>query len=140
MRNQPARRTVYRTMKPPATALLCLLLAGCATPPPSSPSASITFVCSSIYFDCSGISKGAILIAVAGLGYPVKTISIGLLARDCGVPIPPETDRPCPGLPAAYVSFEGTDKIAEVELGNVPGGPTTYSVLSFEPNDSSPAP
>jgi hypothetical protein len=25
-------------------------------------------------------------------------------------------------------------------LGNVPGGPTTYSVFGFEPNDSSPAP
>jgi len=124
--------------------LLCVLLAGCVAAQPSSssssPSASVAFVCSPASFDCSAISPGAVLAAVAGLGYPAKTITIGVLARDCGVPMPPETDRPCPTLPAAYVSFEGTNKIAWVELGNVPGGPTTYSVLGFEPNDSSPAP
>lgn len=124
--------------------LLCVLVAGCAAPQSASSSpassASVTFECPSEYFDCSTVSPGAVLAAVAGLGYPVKTITIGVLARDCGVPMPPETDRPCPRLPAAYVSFEGTDKIAEVELGNVPGGPGTYSVVDFEPNDSSPAP
>ncbi len=124
--------------------LLCVLLAGCATPQPSSaspsPSASITFDCSPVSFDCSHISRSAVLTAVAGLGYPVKTITIGGLARDCGVPIPPATDRPCPRLPAAYVSFEGTDKIAEVELGNVPGGSRIYSVLGFEAFTDSPPP
>ena len=124
--------------------LLCVLLAGCVAAQPSSsspsPSPSVAFVCSPVYFDCSDISPGAVLAAVVGLGYPAKIITIGVLARDCGVPVPPETDRPCPRLPAAYVSFEGTDKIAEVELGNVPGGPGTYSVLGFEANDSSPAP
>ena len=121
--------------------LLCVLLASCATPQPSSPSpspsASITFECSPIYFECSAISEGAVLTAVAGLGYQVKTVTIGVLARDCGVAIPPETARPCPRLPEAYVSFVGTDKIAKVELGNVPGGPGIYSVFSFGPAGSS---
>jgi hypothetical protein len=121
--------------------LLCVLLAGCATPqsssPSPSPSASITFECSPALFDCSDISTGAVLTAVAGLGYPVKTVTIGVLARDCGVPMDPGTAPPCPRLPAAYVSFVGTDKIAEVELGNVPGGPGIYSVLGFGPAGSS---
>jgi len=122
--------------------MLCVLLAACATPqsslPSPSPGASITFECSPIYFECSDISVGAVLAAVAGLGYPVKTVTIGVLARDCGVVTPRETPRPCPRLPEAYVSFVGTDKIAEVELGNVPGGPRTYSVFSFGPMGSSP--
>ena len=119
--------------------LLCVLLAGCVTPqgssPGPSPSVSITFACSPIY--CSDVIKGAVLTAVAGLGYPVKTVTIGVLARDCGVPMDPGTAPPCPRLPAAYVSFVGTDKIAEVELGNVPGGPGIYSVLGFGPAGSS---
>ena len=121
--------------------LLCVLLAGCGAPlsssPSQSPSASITFECSAVLFDCSDISTGAVLTAVAGLGYPVKTVTIGVLARDCGVAIPPGTAPPCPRLPAAYVSFLGTDKIAEVGLDNMPGGPRTYSVLDFYPPSSS---
>src|SRR5689334_8789769 len=118
------RGSVCITMKALA-GMLCVLLAACATSqssvPSPIPSASIAFECSPIYFRCSEISEGAVLTAVAGLGYPVKTVTIGALARDCGVVIPPETPRPCPGLPEAYVSFVGTDKIAKVELGNVPG-------------------
>lgn len=123
--------------------LLCVLLAGCATPQPSSPSpspsASITFECSPIL--CSDVAKGAVLegdvlTAVAGLGYPVKTVTIGVFGFSCGVPPnPPETAPPCPAttiLPTAYVSFVGTDKIATVKIGTVTGGPGIDSVVSFE--------
>jgi hypothetical protein len=114
--------------------LLCVLLAGCVTPqgssPGPSPSVSITFACSPIY--CSDVIKGAVLTAVAGLGYPVKTVTIGVFGFSCGVPPnPPETAPPCPAttiLPTAYVSFVGTDKIATVKVGTVIGD----SVVSFE--------
>ena len=103
-------------------------------------------MCSPIY--CSDVSKGAVLkgavlTAVAGLGYPVKTVTIGVFGYSCGVPNPPGTAPPCPDpttLPKAYVSFVGTNKIAVVELGTVTGGPGIYSVVSVDvlPGDSSP--
>jgi hypothetical protein len=122
--------------------LLCVLLAGCATPqsssPSPSPSASITFTCDPIY--CSdvpkgGVLEGGVLTAVAGLGYPVKTVTIGVFNYSCGVPDLSGTAPPCPAatiLPTAYVSFVGTDKIAVVKVGTVPGGPGIDSVVSFE--------
>jgi hypothetical protein len=131
--------------------LLCVLLAGCATPqsssPSPSPSAGITFECSPIL--CSDVAKGAVLeggvlAAVAGLGYPVKTVTIGVYGYSCGVPPdPPETAPPCPAttiLPTAYVSFVGTDKIATVKVGTATGGPGIDSVVLLEvlPGDSSP--
>lgn len=130
--------------------LLCVLLAGCVAPqsssPSASPSSSITFWCDPTY--CSDVAKGAVLeggvlTAVAGLGYPVQSVSIGVLNLSCGVPDPPGTAPPCPPpgtLPKAYVNFVGTNTIAVVELGKVTGGPGTYSVVSvdFLPGDSSP--
>ena len=121
--------------------MLCVLLAGCATPqgssPGPSPSVSITFACSPIY--CSDVIKGAVLTAVAGLGYPVKTVTIGVFGFSCGVPPnPPETAPPCPAttiLPTAYVSFVGTDKIATVKVGTVIGD----SVVSFEVPPAGPS-
>jgi hypothetical protein len=129
--------------------LLCVLLAGCATPQPSSasptPSASITFECRPIY--CPDVAQGAVLedavlTAVAGLGYPVKTVTIAVLGYSCGVPDASGIAPPCPDpriRPRAYVSFVGTDRTAIVELGKVTGGPGSYSVGSVEllPEDSS---
>jgi len=112
--------------------LLCVLLAGCVT---VQSSASITFDCSPVV--CSDVSKGAdlegrVLAAVAGLGYPVKTVTIGVFGFSCGVPPdPPDTPPPCPATtipPTAYVTFVGTDKIATVKVGTVIGD----SVVSFE--------
>jgi hypothetical protein len=126
--------------------LLCLLLAGCSTQQPSSPSpspsANVVFVCSPTDFHCSDFSEAGILTAVAGLGYPVKTVTIGLTAHSCPVPeaFLPETAPPCLPPYSAYVSFVGTDKIAQVELGDRPDGSGVYVVLGFAPNDSSPAP
>ena len=118
--------------------LLCVLLAGCVAPQLSvstpSPSASVVFVCSPD-FPCSEFSEARVLSAVAGLGYPVKTITIGLLARSCPVPPAP----PCLHPYGAHVSFVGTDKVAELELGDTPEGSGPYVVLGFdvEPADSS---
>jgi hypothetical protein len=125
--------------------LLCVLLAGCATPqsssPSPSPSASITFTCDPIY--CSdvpkgGVLEGGVLTAVAGLGYPVKTVTIGVFNYSCGVPDLSGTAPPCPAttiLPTAYVSFVGTDKIATVKVGTVIGD----SVVSFEVPPAGPS-
>jgi hypothetical protein len=119
--------------------LLCILLAGCATPQSSSPSpslgASITFDCSQIY--CSDAIKAAVLTAVAGVGYPVKTVSFGYLTRSCPVPPAP----PCLYTPGAYVTFVGTDKMAELRVGTAGGGPEVASVVVVDivvPGDSSP--
>jgi hypothetical protein len=95
-------------MKTLAAVVLGVLVAGCATPAPSStpvhsalptsaptpiatpsPSrkSSIAFVCLPITSGpavaspapahCSDSDEGAVLRAVAGLGYPVKTVTIG---------------------------------------------------------------
>jgi len=118
--------------------LLCVLLAGCAVPELSSsspsPTTSVVFVCAP-ELPCSDFSEARVLTAVAGLGYPVKTITIELLARSCPVPPAP----PCLHPYGARVSFVGTDKVAELELGDTPEGSGPYVVLGFdvEPADSS---
>jgi len=135
--------TVQLVMKALA-GLLCVLLAGCAAPqlssPSPSPSVSITFDCSPKYFACSDISEAGILTAVANLGYPVKAITIGFVAKECGVWQPPDTAPPCQHPNAAYVSFVGTDKIAEIVLGDTSDASGVYYILDFAANDSSPAP
>jgi hypothetical protein len=98
-----------------------------------SPSASITFVCAPDISYCSdippgGVLEGAILTAVAGVGYPVKTVSFTFMARSCPVPPAP----PCLFTPAASVSFVGTGEIAEVIIGTAGGGPQIDSVAIAE--------
>jgi hypothetical protein len=113
--------------------LLCVLLAGCATAQPSSPSpapsASINFVCGQDTSYCSdippaGVVERAILSAVAGVGYPVKTVTFSYMTASCPVPPAP----PCLATPAAYVSFVGTDETAEVQIGTNGSGPRIDSV------------
>ena len=141
LRIVPRTGNVQQTMKALA-GLLCVLLAGCAAPQASSsspsPSASITFQCRPIY--CPDVAKGAVLEgavleAVAGFGYPVKTVLIEVLGYSCGVPDASGIAPPCPDpriLPRAYVSFVGTDQTAIVELGKTTGGPGIYTVGSVE--------
>jgi hypothetical protein len=65
---------------------------------------------------CDDDTKAVVLTAVAGLGYPVKDVSICQFRLSCN---PPPVDRTCPmpGLLAtAYVSFVGTDKIAILNM------------------------
>jgi hypothetical protein len=115
------------------TGLLCLLLAGCATRQPPSPDASITFDCAPVY--CS-VSEADILSAVAGIGYPVKGITIiASLPYDCPVPEDGVTFPPCPPTddpPIAYVAFVGTDKIAQVAIRSGLLGIFGDSVVSFD--------
>ena len=130
--------------------LLCVLLTGCVTAQSSAPSptpnASITFDCRPIY--CPNVAQGAVLedsvlTAVAGLGYPVKSVTIGVFGYSCAVPdAPGDSPPPCPdprALPRAAVSFVGTNENAVVELANVTGEPGMHSVGSVEvyPGDSS---
>lgn len=122
--------------------LLCVLLAGCATTQPASSYASISFNCAPAVFDCSGSSEGAILMAVVGLGYPVRTITIAPSSGyDCAVPPPAETAPQClppaSDLPTAYVTFVGTDKIAHVQIRTGPLSIFGDAVVSF---DIPPAP
>ncbi len=119
-------------------ALLGVLVVGCATPAPPptsgpspSPSASVTFDCPPIY--CTPASKDAILKAVAGLGYPVESVTVGLIGATCGAPFPSSTIA-CPlatdPLPTAYVTFVGTNEVAAVEVGTIVGG--IDQVLAFQ--------
>ena len=98
-----------------------------------SPTSVIDFVCPAFY--CSDDSKVAVLTAVASLGYPVKTVTIGLFGLSCGAPFPSRTAA-CPvatdPLPTAYVSFVSTDKVAAVEVGTVTGGRGIDTVVAFE--------
>jgi len=121
--------------------LLCVLLAGCVAAQPSSstspPSASITVVCEVTYcLDVpeGGVIQAAVLRAVAGVGYPVKIVSFGYLARSCPVPPAP----PCLFTPSASVRFVGTDETAEVQLGIAGGRPEVDAVVLFGvfPGDS----
>jgi hypothetical protein len=73
---------------------------------------------------------------VAGLGYPVKTVTIGPFGFNCGGPFPSGTYA-CPlaagPLPTAYVTFVGTDKVAALEIGTQRGGPEiAASIVAFE--------
>lgn len=115
------------------TVVLCVLLAACATRQPPSPDASITFDCAPIY--CS-VSEGDILSAVAGIGYPVTSITIvASLPYDCPVPEDGVTFPPCPPTddpPIAYVAFVGTDKIAQVAIRSGLLGIFGDSVVSFD--------
>jgi len=119
-------------------ALVSVLVAACAAPQPSSPSptptASITFDCQSSDY-CSEASKLDLLTVVASVGYPVRTVTIGILGLSCGAPFPSGT-AVCPlatdPLPIAYVAFVGTDKIAAVEIGTVTGGPGIDRLVAFE--------
>lgn len=144
-------------MKMVAAALLCLLLAGCATPLPtatqigsagptnltapsatasSTPSTSVAFRCTPITLlgpspaadYCSPAAENAVLRAVASVGYPVAAVTIGPFNFDCGGPFAIGA-RSCPAVtllvPAAYVSFAGTDKVAAVEIGTQRGGSIT---------------
>ena len=89
---------------------------------------------------CSDAAKGAVLeaavlAAVAGLGYPVKDVTIFVPNLSCGVPDASGIAPPCPlpgTLPTGYVSFVGTDKTAVVKIGTVTGGPEPDAVVSFE--------
>jgi len=65
---------------------------------------------------------------VAGVGYPVKTVTFSYMARSCPVPPAP----PCLAAPGAYVSFVGTDETAEVQIGTEGGGPAIDSVALWE--------
>lgn len=131
-------------MKTLAAVLLCVLVGACASAVPTptrtivptpnpSPSSAIAFVCPPIY--CSDDSKGAVLKAVAGLAYPVKTVTIGLFGLSCGEPFPSRTAS-CPlatdPLPTAYVTFVGTDRVAAVEIGTVIGGRGVDRLVAFE--------
>jgi hypothetical protein len=153
-------------MKTLRAALLGLLLAGCATPLPSStpggsavptnvpttapsPSPSptvvvrcITPISPQLGFGaspgpspgyCSPSSVTAVLTAVAFLGYPVTAVTIGPFDFNCGGPFATGV-RSCPAaiepsLPAAYVSFAGTAKVAVVEIGTQRGGSVTAATV-----------
>ena len=104
--------------------LLWVLLAGCAAPQPSPPvpsqNAGITFDCPNPNGGqpvmCDDDTKAVVLTAVAGLGYPVRDVSICAFRLNCN---PPPIDRTCPVpglLTTAYVSFMGTDKIAILNM------------------------
>jgi hypothetical protein len=127
-RGDPNVRVPIPALTVTACLLLSACLAGCgttqqATPSPSS-SPSGTFVCQSDDY-CTELSKAAVLAAVADLGYPIKTVTIGIYGLSCGAPFPSGTAL-CPlatdPLPTAYVAFVGTDKIAAVEIGTVMRG------------------
>jgi hypothetical protein len=154
-------------MKTLKTALLCLLVAGCATPLPSatptgsavptsvpttatsltptpSPSPSIVFRCIPMILPGFGVtpapppayclpsSETAVLGAVAFLGYPVESVSLGPFDFNCGGPFAIGV-RSCPAyaatLPSAYVSFVGTDKVAAVQIGTQRGGSVTTATV-----------
>lgn len=75
----------------------------------------------------------AVLRAVAFLGYPVKAVTIGRFDFNCGGPFATGV-RSCPAavepsLPAAYVSFAGTAKVAAVEIGTQRGGSVTAATV-----------
>jgi len=81
---------------------------------------------------CSPSSENAVLRAVAFLGHPVKAVTIGPFIFTCGGPFATGT-RSCPAvaitLPAAYVSFVGTDEVAAVEIGTQRGGSGTAATV-----------
>ena len=82
-------------------------------------------------------AEAAALAAATVLGYPVDTITIGYFRFTCGGPFP-SGDFACPAMivpmvPAAYVTFVGTAKVAAMIFGSQFGPPGIIaSVISFQ--------
>jgi hypothetical protein len=118
-----------------------------ATPQPSS-SPAIALTCLGLElgaqspaqpFDCQP-EEAAVLLAVARLGFPVRSITIGLFDFRCGGPFPTGV-RSCPAMlaptgGAAYVTFVGTPKVAAVIFTvappQPPDPPLPTTVVAFE--------
>lgn len=152
-------------------ALLCVLLAGCATPLPSataspsptlttsaaptatpvpatpspSPSVGIAFTCSGLpgkgagsppaspILDCPA-AEAAVLVAVAGLGYPAQSVTIRPYGFTCGDPFG-SGKMACVYItrgPVAYVRFVGTNKVAALIIGTQRGGLIAATVEAFK--------
>lgn len=115
---------------------------------PPSPSPAIAVTCLGLDlgaqspaqpFDCQP-EEAAVLLAVARLGFPVRTITIGLFDFRCGGPFPTGV-RSCPAMlaptgGAAYVMFVGTPKVAAVTFTvappQPPNPPLPTTVVAFE--------
>jgi len=168
LRNQPGTRTVYLTMKTFVLAIVCALLAGCATPMPSStasPSPTLTtlpaptttpvpatpslIASPEIAVTCSGLpgkgagsppaspildcpaAEAAVLVAVAGLGYPAQSVTIRPYGFTCGDPFG-SGKMACLYIirePVAYVRFVGTNKVAALIIGTQRGGPAIAATI-----------
>jgi hypothetical protein len=85
-------------------------------------------------FDCQP-EEAAVLLAVARLGFPARSITIGLFDFRCGGPFPTGV-RSCPAMLAppggtAYVTFVGTPKVAAVTFTAADDPPLTATVWLF---------
>ena len=121
LRNQPGTRTVNLTMKALATALLCVLLAGCAAPLPSSPRPKL------------GVANGTTLtvtLVVNGQhagdfpsGGPAPTIDVAALP-----PLPWNVEA---RSPSGRVLTSMQVRPGDVQTTIGPGGASEYGSIMF---------
>lgn len=74
--------------------------------------------------------------AVARLGYPARSVAIGVSDLRCGGPFP-VGPYSCPAMlmpngDGAYVTFAGTRKVAAVTLMAVDDPPLSATIVAFE--------
>ena len=83
--------------------------------------------------DCPA-AEAAVLVAVAGLGYPAQSVTIRPYGFTCGDPFG-SGKMACLYItrgPVAYVRFVGTNKVAALTIALDASGQMVASVVAFE--------
>lgn len=114
------------------------------TPTPVPPSVEVKCSDGDHALGTCSLLEQAALAAVAGLGFPIKTLDISPLGWPCGVPFPGSMFEPaCPVAlngPTAYATFLGTDKVAALTFSRKTNEPVKATVIAFQVPPTGPAP
>lgn len=149
--NQLGSSTVYPTMKTFILAIVCALLAACASSraepaPSSSQSPMVALTCYRDLVPTPGDSawlpssycpaeEVAVETAVAHLGFPARSVRIEPFGFQCAGPFPSGPQMACPSIPntglTADVTFAGTPEVAALNLALDPDGQMVATIVAY---------